>query len=216
MPSQLSKGTTFSNGNTYEDTDFNNLVDSATILPGAISEQTQAAPVDADLFLYRQNASSLLKSCSLTQIINGFPANAAAATASLRSLGTTSTKAAAGNDTRFPQFQNGVRMGNGDGSADTIATPNDVAFGVTDLTGAPTEIDWAVGNVFIDDMTHSKTYTWANRHAGRTIVIIFKLNGHTATLPAGTAVASVGTGTTFWYVQITYTSLGTIGHGMLI
>lgn len=179
---KLQKGTTFLNGNTYQDSDFNNLVDNATILPGAITEQTAGTPVSADSFLFYSVSAANLRKCTLTDIVGAFPVDQAAGTASLRTLGTSATQAAAGNDSRFPATLTGIRRANGAG-ADTVATPNQFAFNAVALAGGAS-VDWAAADMFTDSLSADRTFTFANVTNGRQIILALNMNGHTATFPS--------------------------------
>lgn len=214
MPTQLSKGTTYTAGGSVTDVNLNALVDAGSILPGCISEQTQAAPAVAAMFLYRSNTGSLRK-CSLTQVINAFPADDAAGTPSLRRLGTTSIKAAAGNDNRFPANVTGIRLGANAASNDTAATAKDFSYPL-DMSGGTT-IDWDVANVFYDTLAGNRTITaFSNLRIGRQIHVIIKLNGFTVTFTPviSGGIESLGAGTTFSHYVFTRISgaLGTIAH----
>src|ERR1051326_2048509 len=136
MPAQLQNGTNFVDGNNYGAADFNASVDEATILPGLITEQANIGsnPVGADQFVGVQATTGHLFNCTLTQLIAGFPTDDANSVPSLRSLGTTAGKAAAGDDSRFPASFTGIRMANST-SPDTAATPDDVAFSEFVLNG---------------------------------------------------------------------------------
>lgn len=211
MPSQISRGYTFTDGTTGNSSNLHALVDSGTILPGLIGEQANAAPADGDSFLIRQAANTALKKCTLLQIRATIPSGTDATTASLRKLGTAATMAAPGNDVRFPANITGVRKGN-NGAPDTVAKPVDTSYATKVLTGATnTVIDWDLANVFYDDMVSNKTYTFINVRDGRSIQIILKKNGRVATLPATIGTVVVGSGTTFLHVFLTKTAGGTTG-----
>ncbi len=208
----LQKGHTFtegSSGNTAAD--LNALVDSGTILPAFITGKSAVATLeDVDLALVYDNSAAAMRKVTFANIVGSFPADAAAGTAALRTLGTTSVKAAAGNDTRFPASVTGIRLGAGVGSTDTAAEPKDLSFDTVDMDGE-TEIDWDAADVFHDDLAHDKTYTFANTRTGRSIQFIVKLNGHTPTLPVAIGTVAVGSGTTFLHLYITSTELGLTG-----
>jgi hypothetical protein len=208
----LQKGHTFtegSSGNTAAD--LNALVDSGTILPAFITGKSAVVTLeDVDLALVYDNSAAAMRKVTFANIVGSFPADAAAGTAALRTLGTTSVKAAAGNDTRFPASVTGIRLGAGAGSADTAADVDDFTFAPVDLSGV-TVIDWSAGDVFTDDLSGNKTYTFSNQAEGRSIQIIIKRNGHTPTLPVAIGSVLVGAGTTFSHSFLTYTSLGTTG-----
>jgi len=75
MPSQLSKGTTYVNGDTVTYNNLNNLVDNGTILKGAITEQTEkSVPVGADQILIADSASTgSLKKATITSVFASAP-----------------------------------------------------------------------------------------------------------------------------------------------
>lgn len=207
----LQRGHTFvnpSSGNTAAD--LHELVDSATILPAFITAKSGVATLeDVDVFLTYDSSASALKKVTFANLYGSIPTDQAAGTASLRTLGTTSVKAAAGNDTRFPASVTGFRVGAGTGSADVAATGKDFRHPV-DIDG-DTEIDWDAGNVFYDSLSANRTFTFANQRLGRQIEIILTLNGHTPTFPVGLATVVVGSGTTVLHVILTYSGVGTTG-----
>lgn len=212
MASQLNKGFTFTDGQSgYLSANLHALINSGTILPGAITEQTSAVPTTDSNFLYEHNG---LKRCTLQQILNTIPANSPSNIAALRQLGVGSNQAAPGNDSRFPAVIRGIRLANGP-AADTVAAPKDTLFTPVTLTHNQ-DIDSDDANVFTRVLSGNETFNLLNRRPGRTITIIIQLNGHTATFAPTPALATVGTGTTFWYITLTYTSLGSIGTGHLI
>jgi hypothetical protein len=212
MPAQLSKGHTFHDGDTgVAAATLNSIVDSATILPGAITEQANAAPTVDDSFLFVDVTSGGLKRCTFQQAINLVPANSPASTAALRKLGVGANMAAPGNDSRFPARFRGIRVANGP-APDTAAVVGDLTLPNVNLTGAAhTVVDWSRGSVFYDSLSANKTYTFEAALNGQSIQLIIKKNGHTPTLPAAIGTVVVGTGTTFLHVFLTNTPLGTTG-----
>jgi hypothetical protein len=209
MASQLSKGHTFHDGDTGQSAAvLNSIVDNATLLPGAITEQPFVTPTAGAAFLYESNG---LKKGTLQQIINLVPHDSPASTASLRKLGPAANQAAPGNDARFPHHQTGIRMGHGAGGTDTVALTKDIAFPSVNLHNTSI-INFDLGNVFYQDLTADKTFTdYVHRNDGQEVTLMFRLNGHTVTLPSGAALATIGTGTTYWYVKLSYA----VGFGML-
>lgn len=182
--SKLLKGTTFTTGVPATAADLNNLVDAASILPGAVTEQTTITPATGDLLLAYDVSGSALGKFSVQDVIDVFPTDAAAGNKSLRTLGTTATQAAAGNDTRFPSSVTGIRKGAGAGSTDAAAAPKDFIFTPNNLSGSST-IDWDLADVFYDTLSANRTYTFTNVRAGRVIVLQLNQNGHTVAFPAG-------------------------------
>lgn len=212
---KLSRGHTFTDGSTAVAADLNTLVDSAAILPGAITEQAGATPANADSFLIYSASASDLRKCTLADVVAAFPNDAIAATKSLRSLGTTSTQAAAGNDTRFPADVTGIRKSAGGGSSDIAAVPKDFAFPPVNLA-AGLSIDWDAGDIFYDTLTGSVSYayTFANVRAGRVIQVILKTLGYTGTItwPTLLGTAPIQTnGSTVHTFTFVNSALGTIG-----
>lgn len=207
----IQRGHTFIDGSSGNDSaDLHELVDAATILPAAITAKGGVATLeDVDTFLVHDSSASALKKVTFANLYGSIPTDDAAGTPSLRRLGTTSVKAAAGNDTRFPASVTGFRIGAGVGSADVAATGKDFRHPV-DLDG-DTEIDWDTGNVFYDSLSANRTFTFANKRLGRQIEIILELNGHTPTFPVDIGTVVVGTGTTILHVILTYTTVGTTG-----
>src|SRR5882724_617694 len=98
----LQKGTTFTTGVSATAADLNNLVDSATILSAAITGKGAVTPDPADSLLIYDTSGSALAKCTLQNVIDAFPTDAAAGSKSLRTLGVGATQAVAGNDTRLP------------------------------------------------------------------------------------------------------------------
>jgi hypothetical protein len=184
----LSKGTTFASG-TWTAADLNNLVDNAVILPAAISGKAAAGVASADSFLFLQASSGNLKKCALSDIIAGFPSDAAAATAALRTLGTGATQAAAGNDGRFSSTLAGSvgklrKIGTaGLPGNDVAAGAGDLAFASVNINGG-TAIDWATADVFYDTLTGAagKTYTFSNVADGRSIIVILDLTTYSGAI----------------------------------
>lgn len=214
MPTQILKGHTFRDGDTgVSAATLNSIVDSATLLPGAITEQAQVVPAVTDSFLYSKGTGGLRK-CTLQDILNAVPSNQPGNIASLRKLGTGATMAAAGNDSRFPSTFTGVRMANGT-APDTVAKPSDIVT-APKILAANEAIDWNAFNVFTRDMAGNESYTFQRVKLGQTITIIFKLHGHTPTLNDNPSVYTAGTGTTFKCYRLTNTALGTIGTAYLI
>jgi hypothetical protein len=210
MAAQLQKGHTFHDGDTgVAAATLNSLVDSGTILPGAITEQTAGAPTTDDSFLYADGTTGGLKRCTLQQVLNTIPANSPASTAALRKLGVGANMAAPGNDARFPAILRGIRVANGP-SPDTVAGSPDLTLPNVNLSGK-TVIDWSQGSVFYDSLGANKTYTFIAELNGQSIQLIIKKNGHTPTLPVSIGTVVVGTGTTFLHVFLTNTPLGTTG-----
>jgi hypothetical protein len=215
MSAQILKGHTFHDGDTaVSAATLNSFVDSATILPGVITEQAATLPTFTDSFLFA--GANGLKQCTAENILGLIPINAGASTASLRELGILGNQAAAGNDTRFPAQITGLRKGNGVG-ADTAAVPKDTLFPPVVLTANQT-IDWDAADVFTRDMAASETFPMINFRVGRTITIIFKLNGHAAVLTSSPSprITTLGTGINYWYITLTTSALGIMGNGTLI
>lgn len=171
------RGFTFVDNTTGTAANLNALVDSAIILPGAITEQASLAPVAADQFMFYSSSLASLKKCTLTQLIAAFPGDATAGTKSLRSLGTGATQAAAGNDTRFPASITGPRVGHGAG-ADTVANANDLAFGAQNLLGG-LNIAWDAAEVFYDTLSgaSNKTYIFSNLPIKARVITVVLLKG---------------------------------------
>lgn len=211
MPSQLSRGQTFSDGGTGSASQFHALVDQGRILPGAISEQIAAVPGGGDSFLFHQSQSGNLKKCTLNQLITAFPRGGGANVFALRRLGTGAETAAAGNDGRFPARLNGLRKAN-QASPDTVATAQDLTFAAVNLTGNHTQIDWAAGDLFYDTLTANKTYTFAHvpTTKAQVITVAIKLQGHTVTWPTllGT-IPVIDASATIHYFTFIRTPLGT-------
>ncbi len=212
---QFSRGITFQDGTTgHTASELHQLIDSAHILPGFITDQAVVTPQGGDKFIFAQASNGTLKSVSHTGLVNSFPRDAAASAYSLRRLGTGALMACAGNDARLRNPGSGFRIGQ-NAAADRAAEPED--FLDPDLVIPPvslsgqTVIDWDAGNLFVDDLSGNKTYTFSHLREGRSIVLIIKINGHVATMPAAIGSTNLGTGTTFEYHVFTRTSLGTIG-----
>ncbi len=171
---KLSRGSTFTTGVSGTAADLNNLVDAATILPGAITEQGAVLPdVSDSVLIYDASGSSLAKA-QINDIINIIPSGAAAGTPSLRALGTTSTTAVAGNDNRLPAVVTGIRKGAGNGNADTAAGPKDFSTAGVNLAGG-LAINWDLSDMFYDiTLTGSATrnYTFSNVRSGRVITVV--------------------------------------------
>lgn len=202
---KLSKGTTFSDGSSYNAASLNNLVDQASVLPGIITEFASSTPDVADSLLIYDTSASALAKCTITDLIAAFPNDPVAATKGLRSLGTGAQQAAPGNDTRFGATLSGsvgkLRLigTNGLASNDTGAAPKDLAFASSNLSGG-TAIDWDVADIFYDTLSGSagKTYTFSNVRDGRVITIMLNTAAFTGTITwpttAGTApVFAAGT-----------------------
>jgi hypothetical protein len=210
----IQRGHTFTDGSSGNvSADLHELVDDATILPEFITGKGAVITLeDTDLFVVYDNSATALKKQTFANLKASFPKDDTADTYSLRRLGTTSQKAAAGNDTRFPASVTGIRVGAGAGSNDIAATGKDFRHPV-DLSGEDddTVIDWDIGNVFYDELSANRTFTFANKRIGRSIQIVIKLNGHTPTWPVDIGTVVVGTGTTFLHLFLTYTAEGTTG-----
>src|SRR5581483_974048 len=211
MPSQLSKGHTFSDGTSGNTAaDLNNLVDAGTLLPGAITEQTQTPPSVNDYFIFVRTADGNLKKCSFQDIIDRFPTNATAGVASLRSLGTSATNAAPGNDSRFPARITGIRKGNNT-SPDTAAVAGDFAL-PKNLNGGTT-IDWTQGNCFYDSLVRYQAYTLTGGTVGQTVRVQIKRNGFDVGIATATlgSILTLGSGTTAIEYVFTATGNGITG-----
>jgi len=208
----IERGHTFTDGSSGNDSaDLHELVDAATILPAFFTSKTEILTIeDADVFAVYDNSAAAIRKINFENIVASLPTNEVAATASLRSLGTTSTKAAAGNDTRFPANVTGVRLGAGAASNDAAATPPDLSFDSYDLSGK-TEIDWDLSDVFHENLSADKTYTFANTTPGRVIHLIVRRNGHAITLPVGIGSIVVGTGITLQHCIFTSSDIGITG-----
>jgi len=106
---------------------LNNALGALTALPGLITEQASGTPAVADIILFKKVSTGVLSQSSFTALLAALmPTDPDAATAGMRTLGTTSVKAAAGNDTRFPALVTGIRKGGGNGSTDTAADQADL------------------------------------------------------------------------------------------
>ena len=208
--SDISKGTTFTNGVSASATDLNNLVDAATIQPAAITGKGAVTPDVADSLLIYDNSGSSLAKCTLQNVIDALPTDNGPAK-SLRTLGPTGNQAAAGNDARFPASVTGIRKSTGAGSTDVAATPTDFKFPTQNIN-ALTNIDFNAADIFYDTaLSANKVYTFSNVGAGRSIVIQINQNGHTVGFPAGVLI--LGTPSTAgWNLYcITVTNGATIG-----
>lgn len=177
---KLQKGFTFVDGFSYSAANLNAIVDSALILPGAITEQTATAPILTDSFLYYNAGAAALRQCTLQNMVSAFPVDALAGTASLRTLGTGATQAAQGTDIRFSGRVTGIRLGQDWPVNDTVAAPKDLRFPSVNLSGG-TNINWDSADIFFDFLTGSanKTYTFSNVRDGRVITVELTLYGYT-------------------------------------
>lgn len=210
MPAQLSKGYTFTDGQSgYVSANLHALINSGTLLPGAITEQANLIPVVDSVFLHASFGA--LKNCTLQQILNTIPTSQPSNIASLRLLGTSATSACAGNDVRLPSRVTGLRRGNG-ANPDTAALPKDVSFAGVNVA-ALTQIDWDTADQFYADLTGDTTYTFANLRNGRDITIIIKLHGHAVTMPAVQlgSLTSIGSGTIGKIFKFSQSGLGLSG-----
>lgn len=192
----LQRGHTFTDGSSGNDSaDLHALIDLGTILPAFITGKTAVATLeDVDTLVVHDSSASALRKVTFANLYGSIPTDQAAGTASLRTLGTTSVKAAAGNDTRFPASVTGFRFGAGAGSNDLAATGKDFRFPVTI---SALDIDWDTGNQFYKSISGNSTFTFSNTRNGRAIVVVINLNGHTASFPSmdlGTLI-SLGSGT---------------------
>lgn len=181
---KLQKGYTFTDGTTGTAAELNSLVDSAILLPGAITEQTTTTPDVADSVLFYDTSAAGLRKNTFANVIALVPSEGVAATPSLRALGTGATQAAPGNDTRFPAAITGPRIGHGT-SADTAAVPSDLAFAQKNLAGT-LNIDWSTWEVFYDVLSGSgsaRTYTFTNSSVKpRTITVVLDKGTWTGTI----------------------------------
>ena len=126
-------------GNLVDDTRLDNAVNGAEILPGSISGRSQVTPATGDLLAFYDISGQLIGQNTLDTLVRLIAlSDQVAATASMRTLGTASTAAAAGNDTRFVPTLTGVIKGAGAGSSWTTAVPSDYVL-------APTVITLSVG-----------------------------------------------------------------------
>ncbi len=118
---------------------LNNFLGGAAIQKEFVTGQSIATPATGDYLLLNDvSANGLARATIATVVATVALTDQAAGVASMRTLSTTATSAAAGNDTRFPASVTGIRKGAGAGSADTAAlTP--------DFAQAPTAIVLTVG-----------------------------------------------------------------------
>lgn len=93
----ISKGTTFVDGSSYHATSFNNLVDDATILPAFVSAKPATSPATDDKVLLYDASGTALIAPTVADVLDLQIKDAAAGTASMRTLGTSNTQAAQGN-----------------------------------------------------------------------------------------------------------------------
>ena len=154
---------------------LNNALGALTALPGLITEQASGTPAVADSILFYKASTRVLSQNSFTALLAALmPTDPDAATAGMRTLGTTSVKAAAGNDTRFPALVTGIRKSAGNGSTDTAATPPDYALTPTVGTVASnaTTLTCSTNNRFTVVLTTATfTLTLASFKDGDTIVV---------------------------------------------
>lgn len=182
---KLQKGKDFTTGSPFSGADLNSLVDAATILPGAITEQSAVTPAGADTVMVYSAAATALGKCTVTQLFAAQSSDAAAGTPSIRTLGTGAQQAAPGNSTGLSASVAGVRKSTSTASTDVAATAKDFAYASVNITSL-TNIDWDAGDVFVDTLLASnKTYTFSNLRDGRVIVIKINQNSKTVAFPVG-------------------------------
>lgn len=184
--SDIQAGTTLSDGVSYHGSDFNALVNNATILPAFITAKGAVIPSSSDSICIYDSSGSGLAKCTLGDLIsNVIPQDNVAGIASLRTLGTGPQQAAAGSDSRFPASVTGLRKSAGSASTDTAAAPKDLDFTPQSLSGI-SNIDWDLGNLFYEGLLGtSKTYTFSNVRSGRVIIAQINQNGHTVSFQGG-------------------------------
>lgn len=118
---------------------LNNFLAGAVIQKELISGKSTVSPSTSDLLMFYDVSGDILGKGTVSSVVGTVAlSDQAAGVASMRTLGTSSTSAAAGNDTRFPASVTGIRKGAGAGSADTAAV-------VSDYTQAPTVISLTAG-----------------------------------------------------------------------
>lgn len=213
MANQFSRGITFLDGTSgHVAAELHALIDSAHILPAAITDQPAANPTTGDRYIFVQASTNTLKSVTHTNLIANFPHDGPAAVFSLRRLGVGANQACSGADVRLRNPITGLRWGQA-AAVDRVAVPQDVTFDAKQLT--TTIIDFTKAEIFYDSLTADKTYTWTGGHTGRRIIVQIKLNGHVPTMPTSFLVGTVpvlGSGTaykTYYYAQ---TAQGITGY----
>ena len=125
---QISKGQTFNNGDQVTGTTLNQLVDAATLLNGAITEQTSlSGSVDgADLVLLYDQTATALRKASITDILNS------ATTANVTTLTTSAIIGQSNSDIVITPNSGTVVTGKAWASVDGIlVTVSSTAHGLT-------------------------------------------------------------------------------------
>jgi len=133
---------------------LNNHVNGAQIQSAFISGKAAVTPATGDYAVIFDVSGAALAKCTLAALVAAvYASDPAAGVAGARTLSTTSTTAAAGNDTRFPASVTGIRKSAGVGSTDTAAVSSDyaqAASAIIESAGAGT------GNAALN-----RKFTWA-------------------------------------------------------
>lgn len=186
----LSKGTTFVNGSSYGATDFNNLVDAATILPAFISGKSTVSPATGDYLVFHDVSGSVLAKNTIANILDLQLKDTAAGTASMRTLGTGATQAAQGSlvpylasSNTFTGTLNKFKHLSGTAGA-SVAVDSGSGTGATaSLNSAATDLMGEITLVPAGTPTGSSnqcTVTFAEAYLAAPNVVIIPSNGPTA------------------------------------
>jgi hypothetical protein len=198
VPDQLSKGQTFTDGDTVNAATLNALVDQGTILQGSIMEQTALAGVadPTDQVLVYDASAAGLRRAAFSQ----FPASVTSVSAG-NLAGVFTTSVASPTSTPALSFAMATASANkflaspADGTLGALSMRK-MAVGDLALAGvaiAATAIDWSLGNVFTKSMTGNHVFTFSNMLDGQIIRVRLLQNAAwTATWP-GTVLWRGGT-----------------------
>jgi hypothetical protein len=150
----LSKGHTFTDGDTVHASDLNTLVDSATILPTFLSNKATATPLTTDIFLFDQASTSTLKTVSLANLLG---AGSAVVTTTTRTANT---------------FLGGPNSGAAAAPTFRVLTPADTSDATN--TAGGTTVDCSIARTFSRTLAGNTTYTLTNISDGETVTVAIK------------------------------------------
>ena len=191
--SDLLAGENFLPGEDVDAPRLMNAFNSAAIQSAFLTGKTIITPAGADSILFYDLSGTVLGKCTLTELITAL-------------LGSTSSTAAAGNDTRFPATVTGLRKSAGAGSTDVAAKGPDLAFtpSTATLSAGVQTLDCSLYSLFTISISANAVLTLANIPDGGTVTVRttqvggFTLSFTTAQTkkwPAGTpGVISAGAG----------------------
>jgi len=152
----LQTGNTLVDGVQYHAADFNNMVNSGTILPTFLSGKGAGTPVSTDLCLFYQGGSSSLKQTTLSSLFSqGLSFNTQTALTVLAGPGISGASAAA------PTFR--------------AVSPHDTAGGTNSVVS--TTINGSLSRTFYRVLTANTTFTLASLIDGEAVTVAVRQAG---------------------------------------